>query len=107
MTAVQWTLYIISLHIRVKMVQIIFDRPIGSLRKTKRTQSDMAIERQTNMKKNSVRLFSIDQSKALSWRPARTDSKRVFLVLRSGSPGETLNPSRDRAWAALLRRFDS
>jgi hypothetical protein len=37
----------------------------------------------------------------------KASSKRVFLVLRSGSPGETLDPSQDRAWAALLRRFAS
>jgi hypothetical protein len=34
-------------------------------------------------------------------------SKRVSLDLRPGSPGETLDPSRDRARAALLCRFAS
>lgn len=37
----------------------------------------------------------------------KASSKWVFLDLRPGSPGETLDPSRDRAWAALLCRFAS
>jgi hypothetical protein len=37
----------------------------------------------------------------------KASSKRVSLDLRPGSPGETLDPSRDRAWAALLCRFAS
>jgi hypothetical protein len=37
----------------------------------------------------------------------KASSKRVFLDLRPGSPGETVDPSRERAWAALLCRFAS
>jgi hypothetical protein len=37
----------------------------------------------------------------------KVSSKRVSLDLRPGSPGETLDPSRDRARAALLCRFAS
>ena len=37
----------------------------------------------------------------------KSSSKRCFLLLRLGSPGKTLDPSRDRAWAALLCRFAS